>query len=101
MINLVVWIWQYQESETNKYRESRRQKYKKHNIFGFLALPKTKALLPSANAIFFSSRLNIFFRKKASAKVIFYVASPRHDDITSYSSSIAGNIQENNIFTFS
>ena len=25
MINLVVWIWQYQESETNKYREFRRQ----------------------------------------------------------------------------
>ena len=41
MCNLVVWIWQYQVSETNKYRESRRQK-KTKNIF-ILALPKTKS----------------------------------------------------------
>ena len=26
MITLVVWIWQYQEPETDKYRKSRRQK---------------------------------------------------------------------------
>ena len=26
MINQVVWIWQYQEPETNKCRKSRRQK---------------------------------------------------------------------------
>ena len=37
MFNLIGWIWQYEESETNKYGELR-------NIFGFLALPKTKAL---------------------------------------------------------
>ena len=41
MINLVVWIWQFQEPETNKYRESRHQKYK-YNILSFLALSKIK-----------------------------------------------------------
>ena len=61
MINLVVWIWQYQESETNKYRESRRQN-KKKNILWFLALPKKQiSLWPSAHFIFSSAYLLCLF----------------------------------------
>ena len=35
MINLVVGNWQYQESETNLWREYRRHQIRKHNILGF------------------------------------------------------------------
>ena len=60
MSNLVVRIWQYQESETmNKYRESSEIKT---NSRLSLALPKTKSpQWPSADFIFSSSRLYIFF----------------------------------------
>ena len=49
MINQVVWIWQYQEPETNKCRKSRRQKWNQNNL-GFLVLPKTH--LPVSNRAF-------------------------------------------------
>ena len=49
MINQVVWIWQYQEPETNKCRKSRRQKWNPNNL-GFLVLPKTH--LPVSNRAF-------------------------------------------------
>ena len=49
MINQVVWIWQYQEPETNECRKSRRQKWNKNNL-GFLVLPKTH--LPVSNRAF-------------------------------------------------
>ena len=52
MINQVVWIWQYQEPETNKYRKSLRQKWNQ-NILGFLAQPKTH--LPVSNRAFYLS----------------------------------------------
>ena len=52
MINQVVWIWQYQESETNKCRKSRRQKLNQNNL-GFLALPNT--YLPVSNRTFYLS----------------------------------------------
>ena len=61
MINQVVWIWQYQEPETNRYRKSRRQKWNQNNL-GFLAQPKTHLLFPTAHSIFPSSWLNIFYR---------------------------------------
>ena len=40
MINLVVFIWQYQGSKTNKNKPNPDAKNKNHNILGFLALPK-------------------------------------------------------------
>ena len=49
MINQVVWIWQYQEPETNKCRKSRRQKLNQNNL-GFLVLPNTH--LPASNRAF-------------------------------------------------
>ena len=53
MINhQVVWIWQYQDPETNKYRKSRRKKLNQ-NILGFLARPKTN--LPVSNRAFYLS----------------------------------------------
>ena len=61
MISLVAWTWQYQEPESNKYRENRRQKWNKINL-GFLALPKT--YIPVSNRAFYLSLswLNIFFK---------------------------------------
>ena len=61
MINLVVWIWQFQGLEKNEYRESLRNK-NKHYLF--LVLPKTKLPISKCTNIFFSSRLNIFFTKR-------------------------------------
>ena len=52
MINQVVWIWQYQEPKTNKYRKSRRNKLNQ-NIPDFLARPKTH--LPVSNRAFYLS----------------------------------------------
>ena len=52
MINQVVWIWQYQEPETNKYRKSRRQKWNQNNL-GILAQPKTHP--PVSNGAFYLS----------------------------------------------
>ena len=59
-IYLFVWIWKNQESETNKCRESWRQKWK-CNILGFLALPKRKLL--GANCtfyLFFIWKFNVY-----------------------------------------
>ena len=61
MINLVVWIWQYQESETNNTANLDVRNKKNITFSDSLHCQKTKALLPSANSIFSSSRLNIFF----------------------------------------
>ena len=63
MINLVVWIREYQELETNNSNsKSRRQKQNQFCflVLGFLDLPKN-SVLQSAHYIFSSSRLNIFF----------------------------------------
>ena len=68
MINQVIWIWQYQEPETNKCRKSRCQKSNQNNL-GFLALPKHISLFPTAHSIFPSSSLNIFFKKKIILKI--------------------------------
>jgi len=65
MINQVVWIWQYQEPETNKYRKSRRQKWNQ-NILGFLAQPKTH--LPVSNRAFY---LSFILVKHLLSEVIF------------------------------
>ena len=59
-INLVVWIWQYQESETNKYRPGVRNK--NTSLYAFLHCQKQSSLFPSEHSIFSSSRLNIFLK---------------------------------------
>ena len=70
MINLVVWIWQYQESETYKYRESRCQKWNQDSLLPF---QKHIYLFPTAHSIFPLSWLNIFFSK---ISILYIAKSP-------------------------
>ena len=61
IINLCVWFWQYQQSKTNKCRESQHQKHKNTIFPAFLLSQKQNSWLPSVHSIFSSSRLYIFF----------------------------------------
>ena len=58
MNNLVVWIWKFQESETNKCPTSEIQN---KTFSAFLPCQKQNSLLPTVHSIFFSSRSFIFF----------------------------------------
>ena len=71
-INLVVRLWQYQESETNKFRKSRRQK-EKYNILGFLVLPKTKSLCCQVHilSLFFIQNIHLLLGKNSKGESIF------------------------------
>ena len=72
MVSLVVWIWQYQEPETNKCREPRRQKKSNQFRLNFLPCQKHISLFPNAHSIFPSSSFAKQLKKKiwVSQKVL-------------------------------